>query len=165
MRTALAIAALVGAVPAHAQIALEPGQAVTVQVSREGEASVTGSGLADLSAYDDTFLDKVRNAYKTHDTFVTGSADGAPQIARGALDVRFVVIDGKESVLVFENGYDEGIVYRATMYANGKSAPTDVCLVMPNRRGYEHWPFAIDKIELSGFRRVVWKEGDSIPCA
>lgn len=161
----IAAAALAVAAPARAQIALEPGQALTLQISTAGDASVTATGHAELGRYDKDFIEKIREAYKTNTTFVLGGDPDVPPVESASLDVRFVVIDGKESVLILENGYDEGLTYRATISANGKSAPTDVCLVMPNKRGYEHWPYPIDRIALSAFRRVAWKNGDPLPCA
>jgi hypothetical protein len=39
-----------------------------------------------------------------------------------------------------------------------------VCIVLPGKRGYEHWPYPIEKIELSEFTVEPWKEGDPVTC-
>jgi hypothetical protein len=74
---------------------------------------------------------------------------------------------GKEEesrLLLIENGYDRGLRYRATIYRRGRSEPTDVCVVIPERRGYEHWPYPIDRIELSGLTLFPLREGDPLTC-
>jgi hypothetical protein len=45
-----------------------------------------------------------------------------------------------------------------------KSAPTDVCLVIPGKSSSEHWPFQLDRLDLSDMRLVAWKSGDEVSC-
>ena len=68
------------------------------------------------------------------------------------------------AVLLIENGYDRAFGYRATMHVRGRATPTDVCLVRPHLRGIEHWPYAIESIDLSSFRLVPWREGQQVTC-
>lgn len=167
MRTILmAIAAALGAVaPAHAQIALEPGQAMTLTIATGGDIQVTGVRRGTVEPYDDAFLSQVDAQYKSGKEYSIQHMPDAPAITADQLDLRFVTIDGKATMLALANGYDDAIVYRAKITARGETKPTDVCLVMPAKRGYEHWPYVIDKIELSSFTHVAWKVGDPIPCA
>jgi len=50
------------------------------------------------------------------------------------------------------------------MRVQGETSPTDVCLGMPAGIGVEHWPFAIDALELDGFALAPWKPEDGVPC-
>lgn len=94
----------------------------------------------------------------------TGLPD-APVPDPGRLRFRFFQVPGTDhSMLIVHNGYRQGLLYRARITANGKTAPTDVCLVMPGKSGVEHWPYAISAIEVSAFELVDWKAGDGAPC-
>ncbi|MEE9433365.1 MAG: hypothetical protein V3V15_03910 [Sphingorhabdus sp.] len=102
-------------------------------------------------------------------TPITAGKAGIPEfepVKEGRVKFSFIRIDPQgQAMLLIENGYGRGLIYRARMIIKGRSSPTDVCLVMPNRRGYEHWPHLIDEIQLSNFTFVDWNEGDKIPCA
>ena len=76
--------------------------------------------------------------------------------------VRFLSIAGQHSLLVIENGYDRAIAYRAQMIRGNEARPTDVCIVMPHKHGFEHWPFVIDRLEISEMHFVDWRIGDPI---
>ncbi|NIJ21463.1 hypothetical protein FHS95_003166 [Sphingomonas naasensis] len=90
----------------------------------------------------------------------------APPPEPGKIRARFTpALREAHSLLVIDNGYDQGLVYRATIGVDGKSGPTDVCLVMPGKATIEHWPYKIAWIELRDFRLVPWKPGDGLPCA
>ena len=69
-----------------------------------------------------------------------------------------------ETLLVLENGYDRALRYRARMIVDGRSQPTDVCTVLPRLRGYEHWPHAIERMELSDFALVGYRPGTPPVC-
>jgi hypothetical protein len=68
------------------------------------------------------------------------------------------------SLLIVENGYFEALTYRAQITVKGQKKPTDVCIVIPKKRGYEHWPYLIEEIEISKLSRSPWREGDPITC-
>lgn len=76
-------------------------------------------------------------------------------IASGTIRATFGLVGG-ESVLVFQNASDRLLTYRARITAGGQTQTTDVCQVLPLKAGYEHWPYPIDKIELSGFELGSW---------
>ena len=54
------------------------------------------------------------------------------------------------SLLVVLNGYRQAFRYRVLMHRKGSVSPTDVCEVPPNIPMSEHWPYAIDRIDLIG---------------
>jgi hypothetical protein len=87
-----------------------------------------------------------------------------PSIVPGEIRMRFHDIAGRHTMLVIENGYGRALVFRARLTTAGRTAPTDVCLVRPNNRSFEHWPEAIIRIELSQLVQVDWREGDPVPC-
>lgn len=94
-----------------------------------------------------------------------GSGALAPKPEPGKIVLRFIRTPGKDqSLLIIQNGYDQALVYRAVMHVGKNNEPTDVCLVIPGKLGVEHWPFAIDALDLSSLRLVVWKPGDPVPC-
>lgn len=72
--------------------------------------------------------------------------------------------NGVDTMLMIENGYDQAFGYRAIMTIDGASETTDVCLVRPVLRGFEHWPYRIDSIELRVMRLQPWREGDRVVC-
>jgi len=89
----------------------------------------------------------------------------APEPEAGKLRFRFLQVPGTDhALLVVDNGYAKGLLYRAQITSNGRTGPTDVCLVMPGKGGVEHWPYAIASIEVSGFELVDWKPEDGVPC-
>jgi hypothetical protein len=166
MRFWMMAAAMLAAIPAQAQeVTLEPAQGVTLHVGTDGAVQADATGHAEVLPFDGAFLKQVEAAYASGQELFTSTAQDAPPIAREALTLRFIVLDGKATMLALENGYDEGLVYRATIEVKGRSQPTDVCLVLPGKRGYEHWPYAITKITLHHFSRVHWSDGDPLPCA
>ena len=59
--------------------------------------------------------------------------------------------------MLLENGYDRALVYRARITVAGRTRPTDVCVVLPSNRSSEHWPEAIERIDLSDFELVTWR--------
>lgn len=90
----------------------------------------------------------------------------SPKPEPNIITMHLVRTPGKDqSLLVILNGYDRGMVYRATMRVKGRAQATDVCLVMPGKIGLEHWPFPLDAIDLSDMKLVPWKPKDGIVCA
>jgi hypothetical protein len=69
-----------------------------------------------------------------------------------------------QTMLEIENGYDGALRYRAALRRGGRSTPTDVCIVMPHRLGFEYWPYPVEEVDISDVRVVPWHEGDGITC-
>ncbi len=67
-------------------------------------------------------------------------------------------------LLVISNGYDRALAYRAYVHVDGKDQYTDVCTVPPGVHGFEHWPYASDRITLVDLRLEPWQEGQQPRC-
>ena len=155
-------------------VTLALGETVTLRIEPGAGAEVLDRGRAGpLSDYDRAALGVVLRADPAEASgpnalrIMSGDSrmPDPPPIAPDAVRITFVpVIDGRHSMLILENGYDRGFVYRARIEVGGRSQPTDVCLVIPERRGHEHWPYLIDRIELSGFRLEPWDESEGPRC-
>lgn len=150
-----AVVMMVAAVPAAAQtVTLAPGEGATV--TSPGPAPVTTRMKASLTPFEAAVV-KQFEANLFPDAMgansATVSADGLPEpepIAPDRFVAKFLAVGGgKATLLVLENGYDQAIAYRARITVKGKITPTDVCTVLPGKRGFENWPYAIEKIELT----------------
>lgn len=121
---------------------------------------IAGSAEAQRGDYDQAVGPNVKAMGQT------GSGALAPKPVPDKIVLRFIQTPGKDqSMLSVQNGYGRALVYRAVMHMGKTSQPTDVCLVIPGKLGIEHWPFAIDALDLSELRLVAWKPGDPVPCA
>jgi len=159
--------------PSPAPVSVAAGESVVVRIAADGAVSVEGRGpAAAMSDYDrkavaelvGTPLVEGDMKYPAQPLRAGGKM---PPVAAGTIRVTFRDLPGKsphDGVLTIENGYSKAFRYRALMRRGDKSAPTDVCLVLPNRRGYELWPFQIDRIDLSELRLVPWTPDDGVPC-
>jgi hypothetical protein len=170
LRLILTFVILCFASPALAGFPIPPGFELTMTIDAKGEPFVIGIGRATLTPQD-------RAALATLATIDCKTPQCAPLAMKddGALPkpaplkpntvvIAFVVENG-QSGLIIRNGYDMGFVYRARITRDGREGPTDVCLVMPKKRGYEHWPYPISQIELSDLSLRPWKPKDGLPCA
>lgn len=155
-----------------AGLTLAPGEAVVVQVDAGGAiARVVSRGAAhwtalDVAAARQLVATPIPDGPVPYGTPVPAAPGipAAPAIEANVIRFKFLSIAGAHSLLVVENGYGRGFVYRARMTRGDRTSATDVCLVVPGRSGFEHWAFVIDRIEVSDFRFVPWREGDSVPC-
>lgn len=172
MRYWMVAAAMVCANPASAQVALTSGQGVSIAIAADGEVETGKPHPAALGPHDLEALDQMRIAYQSIPqtegvlpaVAMNPGDHPMPGIIAGKIEIAFVVIGDKDSVLVILNGYERALVYRARITVRGKTGPTDVCLVMPGKRGYEHWPYAIERIELTALTLVDWSPEDGITC-
>ena len=169
------LGALLVAAPATAQegrptVSLQPGDAATVRLGpRGGEGSVERNA-ARWTAYD---LAVARHMVgqpipeapvETAQALPAENMPAPTPIAPNQIRLRFHAVADRHTVLVIENGYDRAIVYRARMRREGRDQATDVCLVMPGRRSFEHWPHMMDRLDLSDFRVEEWQQGSAVPC-
>ena len=176
-RFAMALAAfLFVAAPAAAQapasITLEPGDAAAFRIEADGSTAVSPErGGAEWTAFDVAAARHLSGLpipaqAVPFATVLHGDVmPPEPPVEPDRVRVKLLSIAGQHSLLVVENGYDRAIAYRARMSRGDRSAPTDVCLVIPRKHGFEHWPHVIDRLEIYDMRFVVWREGDPIPCA
>lgn len=167
---AFAAAFAVIAAPSAAQeIALAPEEAVILRL--EGDDASFERGRAEWTPHDIAVARHLSGqtppeAPVPSASPVPGGISPSPPapIQPGAVRLRFLSIAGQHSMLIVENGYDRALVYRAHMTQGGETRPTDVCLVTPRQRGFEHWPHPIERIQLSELRLVAWRTGDPQPC-
>jgi hypothetical protein len=177
MRHLLFAAAIMAvATPAFAQdrlpITLAPEQAITLRLDESGATLARENpGRAEWTPFDLAVARYMAGLPPPKEPAPSiplpsgGSMPPAPDVPPNRLRLRFLSTAGQHSLLILENGYDRGIVYRARMTRHGETSATDVCLVMPGRHGFEHWPDAIERIEISDIRFVPWRQGDPVPCA
>lgn len=168
----IVIILLLFAAPAGAQqlpsVGLAQGEAATL---RAGEEQASGRGRAEWTRHDLAVARHlvgqpvpdapVDSAEPLPDD---GSLPDAPPLRPDEVRVRLLSIAGRHSLLIVENGYDRAFIYRARMTEAGRTRPTDVCLVLPKQRGFEHWPHPIERIELYEATLVGWQPGDPQPC-
>lgn len=171
---ALLLGALLCAAPAAAQpaetVRLTPGDAAVIHIDggtisadiRRGGARWTA---LDIAAARHMAGQAPIDVPATSPTTLPGDQmPEAPAIARGEIRMRMHDVAGQHTMLVIENGYDRALVFHARMTRGNRSQATDVCLVVPNNRSFEHWPEPLDSLELSQLVQVDWREGDPVPC-
>lgn len=156
-------------------VAVRANEAVSVRIDPTGGLSIDGRDMnPTLSALDrevarrsvgGEFADVVGDrffAVTADDTSYPAAEIVPPGVIRFSF-FRFSAGSG-HAFLVIENGYDRGLVYRAQIRRGDRVVPTDVCLVMPMKRGIEYWPYPVDEISFSSIRLIPWQESDGMPC-
>ena len=89
----------------------------------------------------------------------------ADPVAPNEIHIAFRQIgDSDHRLLVVANGYTRALAFRAAIRVDGKERYTDVCTVMPGIHGFEHWPFASDRIILTDLRLEEWSAGTPPRC-
>ena len=171
----LLLGALLIATPVTAQegrptVSLQPGDAATVRLGPGGDEGAVERNAArwtphDLAVARHLVGQPIPDAPVETAAPIPGENMPPPTpIAPNQIRLSFHAIADRHTLLVIENGYDRAIVYRARMRREGREQATDVCLVMPGRRGYEHWPHMMERLDLSGFSVAEWQEGSPVPC-
>jgi hypothetical protein len=159
-------------------VGLEPNLRVMLRIDESGEVSFAPDGAADMAAIDRSALqalgvlydDPARLAEATGANAVAIQSTGvaAAPLAAGVIRLSMFAVterDGRPgTLLVLENGYGQALRYRANMVRGRRSEPTDVCTVLPRLRGYEHWPYRIDRLDLTGFELVPYRDGTPPVC-
>ena len=169
-------ASILLAAPAFAQprasVALAPGDAAEFRVHPDGAVVVAEErGRAEWTAFDVAAARHLSGLPIPDRAVPFGTLVGGdvvpppPPIAPDMVRLKFLSIAGRHSLLVIENGYDRAIVYRAQIIRGNEARPTDVCIVIPRKHGFEHWPFVIERLAISDMHFVDWREGDPVPCA
>jgi len=172
--TAILLALATAAAPAGAEpLKLRPGEEATVLVDDGGRVSVAAQRpAAPLSEFDRAAVRQLTGGTQDYavgpNAALLRSDDGSlptPEpVARGAIRIAFVRLPDGKSLLIIENGYGRAMSYRATITRDEKAQPTDVCQVIPEKRGYEHWPYPIGRIELTDIRLEPWYPTSRIRC-
>jgi hypothetical protein len=167
-----ALAAALLATPVAAQhipnIRLAPGEAVTVRFDDGGRIGEPTRSRAKWTRYDVLAARELAGMTPPQEAMPEGlplgELDGVKPgpIPADEVRVRFMSIGDRNSLLVVENGQGQGLRYRARMTVRGETKPTDVCIVLPRRPSYEHWPYRIERLELSDFEFIPWN-ADRLP--
>lgn len=165
---------LLAAAPAAAQdmpaISLTPGDAVTVRFDDGGPVGEPERGRAAWSRFDLVAARQLAGITPPDapvpEAAPIGAVDGiGPEpIPPNEVRVRFLSIAGRHALLVVENGQGRALAYRARMTVGGQARHTDVCVVLPRLPSYEHWPHAIERLELSDFRFIPWAPNRAPTC-
>ena len=175
MRALIALAAaLQGAAPGAAQdlpnFSLAPGESIVFHFDDGGRVGPPERGRAEWSPIKIAAARQLAgmtppDAPVTYTVPVEAPDSVRPEIISGdSVRVQMFSIAGQHGMLVIENGQGRALVYRARITAHGRTAPTDVCVVLPGRRSFEHWPYVIERLELSNFRFIAWAPGRAPTC-
>lgn len=174
MRRLALLSLLALAAPAAAQeiptLSLAPGEALTLHFDDGGRVGSPERGIASWTPIDLVAARQLAgttppDAPVNYTVPVEAPDSVRPQIIPGdVVRLRMFSIAGQHTMLVIENGQQRALVYRARITAHGRTAPTDVCVVLPGRRSFEHWPYVIERVELSDFRFIPWAPGTAPTC-
>ena len=159
--------------PGIAQVGIEPGEAVELTLDEGGSSSETARVRAGpLSRFEAAAVWHLTNgAYRDasgpNAAPIVAGDHGIPQpppVQQGVVRAKLIALGSSGTLLILENGYRTGIRYRATIRTAGRESPTDVCQVLPMLYSFEHWPYAIEHIQLSHIQRVPILEGQPPVC-
>lgn len=152
------------------QIVLEADQAVTLRLT-DGEFVISERGAAEWTPFEVAVARRFVRGDFDHavgpNSAATSSDGSMPEprpIVADTVRIRFLNLANQHALLVIENGYGEALRYRATIERENQIAATDVCVVLPNLRGNEHWPYRIDRLTLIDFRLIPWAPGRAPTC-
>lgn len=152
-------------------LTLTPGEAVTVRFDDGGQAGEPGRGPAEWSRFDRFAAQQLAGMTPPEEPLregipvTTAPEEPSPDpIPPSEVRFRFLALAGRHTILAVENGRERALTYRARITANGETRHTDVCVVLPRLPSYEHWAYAIDRIELSNFRFISWPDGRIPTC-
>ena len=165
----LAIPAAAAAQP-PAPIALAPGEAISLSIGADGAVAAGPRERGDWTPFDLAAArhlsgQPIPDQPVPYASPIPGTAAPlAPPVAPNMVRVKLLSVAGQHTLLALANGYDRALAYRARITRDGRTNPTDVCLVLPNRHGFEYWPYRIERIELSELHLVPWKDGQAVPC-
>ena len=158
------------------RVSVSRGQGVVVRVAADGTLEADAPAEATpLNAFESGAVAAMNN------TPSEGTGVQPPMMLRGKtppppivpagqvrLTLRLLPADAArpngQTMPEVENGYDGALRYRAALRRGGRSTPTDVCIVMPHKLGFEYWPYPAEGVEISDVRVVPWHEGDGVSC-
>lgn len=160
-----AVAALLSVAPQPANVvSIRAGEAITVEFDGPRAVLVSRAPAAPMNAYQRGLLRRLQIQasqlppgvqFVPPERILRGEIEGSPPTApANAIRITFRRVESLDrskagdSVLTIENGTGQKFHYRAVMHGNGRSAPTDVCEILPDKPGMEHWPYVIEFLEL-----------------
>ena len=175
MRLPIVIAAaLAFATAAEAKpVVLKPGEAVTLTVDDGGRAIETARGAAwALTPFEKAWARQMTSgeldwAIGPNVAISTSDDERFPvpgPVKPAIVAVKLVPVGEGNMLFVIENGYSRGFKYRARLRRADRATATDVCEVMAEKRGFEHWPYRFDAIEILDVTLIPWKDGQAPVC-
>ena len=158
-------------------IALHPGETVTIRLSGSTFEVLKLQPAADMTDYETNLVRKMQMTNVAPEaTFVPPSPiyrgeipSDPPKVMPDVVQFTFRHVGGEyrgtsvHSLLTIANGYSSQMRYRAAIEKDHHRQPTDVCGVMAAGRGAEHWPYSIDALDLSDLRFDTFDESNP-PC-
>jgi hypothetical protein len=148
-------------------LVLEREVRLVVKLERDGITAIE-SGDTAATATDRQVAEAIaRKVGPTNKPVSTEYEQHDGSLVNSQITLRFVTVSvegGSHSMLVVENGYERGLVYRASLQIDGRRQSKAVCPVQPRTRGYAAWPYPVDHIELTNLRLVAWKERGNAKC-
>ena len=173
---ALALMPAVAAAQPTKAVTLHPGDSIVVRVAADGtlkaEAPTAAPPMSDFEAAALGQMISTPAADSQIQPPIPLNGGGAERLAikPGQVRIRLRAVAASPSqpkggmMLSLENCYDGALRYRAALHSGDRSRPTDVCVVMPHKFGFEHWPYPFDRIEVSDLQIIPWHAGDSVTC-
>jgi hypothetical protein len=151
-------------------IPIRPGQMITLQVNGDDTRIIAIGAAPPISPYETEALRRMQAIELPADAgpqpaVPIRSANEPPAVPPGQVRLTFRRVPaartGEEdhSLLLVVNGYDLSFRYRATMHTDRATQPTDVCEATPRLSVTEHWPYAINQLDLSNIRLEPRVEG------
>lgn len=173
----LLIVALAAMLPAAApvknaqSIRIQPGQMITLQIDGNDTRIIAIAAAPPMNPYEAESAKRLGAIELPAEagpqpamTFPKGTfANDPPKPVPGQVRLTFRRVSGQSddhSILFIVNGYDLSFRYRATMRTRSGTKPTDVCEVLPHLTMNEHWPYAIDQLDLADLRLEPRSAGD-----
>jgi hypothetical protein len=147
---------------------LQSGATVLIGLDNRDQPRVDGGAASALTAGETKLIQQLVRDHP--DAFgakgvAVHSDQPMPPIAQNHIRFTFIPFEaGTQSLLLIENGFDRSFLYTARISRGGRAAQTDVCQVLPDKRGVEHWPYPLDGIEITNIHPIQWKDGDPIRC-
>jgi hypothetical protein len=149
-------------------IVIHPGETITIRIQDNRAVILDRSPAPPMSPFEAATLRRVQALDVPADAGVQPAIpitrgdipDEPPKIVPGQVRLTYRLVSGTQpgseqhSFLVLVNGYPNWFRYRAIMHVRGHVTPTDVCEVRPNLIGNEHWPYAIDELDIT----AAWLE-------
>lgn len=173
LAAALAFASAASTASEANPIVLKPGEAVTLTVDDGGRAIETRRETAPaLTPFEKAWVRQMTSgeldwAIGPNIAISTSDDERFPvpgPVEPAIVAVKLVPVGEGNMLLVINNGYSRGFKYRARLRRGDRAAATDVCEVMAEKRGFEHWPYRFDSIEITDVTLVPWKEGRTPIC-
>lgn len=175
MRSSLLVFGIVATTAAGAQnspgpvaLHLSNGSQATLSADQSDKAHLISGTAEPISAGE---IEMLRELVRNHpEAFGPNSApvqtdQRVPPIQPNRIRFRFLPFDdGKQTLLIIENGALRSFMYKARIGRGSRSIPTDVCQLVPLKRNIEHWPYPLDWIEVSEVRAVAYNESAPPRC-